>query len=110
MLFELVVFGMVIILYVFSCFVYIFSAADRAKSIKTKAVVNESPTDKLIRELREENARLLEKLKLAGGDPAALAAIAAEHGGDLPEQSGNKVDEAGMYGTSLDTYYLSFVS
>jgi len=28
--------------------------ADRAKSIKTKAVVNESPTDKLIRELREE--------------------------------------------------------
>ena len=32
--------------------------ADRAKSIKTKAVINESETDKLIRELREENARL----------------------------------------------------
>ncbi|PAA48056.1 hypothetical protein BOX15_Mlig019522g3 [Macrostomum lignano] len=42
--------------------------ADRAKSIKTKAVVNESPTDKLIRELREENARLLKLLK-SGGVP-----------------------------------------
>ena len=28
--------------------------ADRAKAIKTTATVNESPTDKLIRELREE--------------------------------------------------------
>ena len=27
--------------------------ADRAKTIKTRAVVNESPTEKLIRELRE---------------------------------------------------------
>lgn len=32
--------------------------ADRAKSIKTKAIVNESPTDKLIREMREEIKRL----------------------------------------------------
>lgn len=40
--------------------------ADRAKSIKTKAVVNESPTEKLIRELREENQRLLDQLKTAG--------------------------------------------
>jgi len=46
-------------------------AADRAKAIKTKAVVNESPTDKLIRELREENARLQELLK-KGGVPAAV--------------------------------------
>jgi len=28
--------------------------------------VNESPTDKLIRELREENARLMEMLKSGG--------------------------------------------
>lgn len=42
-------------------------AADRAKAIKTKAVVNESPTEKLIRELREENQKLLEQLKMAGG-------------------------------------------
>ena len=32
--------------------------ADRAKKIKNKAVVNENPIDKLIRELREENERL----------------------------------------------------
>lgn len=30
----------------------------RAKQIKNSAVVNENPTDKLIRELREENERL----------------------------------------------------
>uniref|UniRef100_A0A914ZNN9 Kinesin-like protein n=2 Tax=Parascaris univalens TaxID=6257 RepID=A0A914ZNN9_PARUN len=33
--------------------------ADRAKSIKTKAIVNESATERMIRELKEENARLL---------------------------------------------------
>ena len=33
-------------------------AADRAKQIKTKATINEDPTDKLIRELKEENDRL----------------------------------------------------
>ncbi|XP_069953210.1 kinesin-like protein KIF28 [Cherax quadricarinatus] len=32
--------------------------ADRAKQIKTKAVVNEDPTEKLLRELRDENERL----------------------------------------------------
>ena len=36
--------------------------ADRAKTIKTRAVVNESPTEKLIRELREE----IQRLKLQG--------------------------------------------
>lgn len=39
--------------------------ADRAKQIKTKAAVNESATDKLIRELREDNERL--KIMLEGG-------------------------------------------
>ena len=39
--------------------------ADRAKQIKTKATVNEDPTDKLIRELREQNEKL--KSQLAGG-------------------------------------------
>ena len=42
--------------------IYLYTA-DRAKSIKTRATVNESPTDKLIRELREENAKLLEMIK-----------------------------------------------
>lgn len=37
--------------------------ADRAKRIRTSAVVNETAADRLIRELREENARLQEMLK-----------------------------------------------
>jgi hypothetical protein len=40
--------------------------ADRAKAIKTVAIVNESPTDKLIRELREENKKLQELLTKGG--------------------------------------------
>jgi len=32
--------------------------ADRAKQIKNKAVVNEDPQDKLIRELKAENEKL----------------------------------------------------
>lgn len=41
--------------------------ADRAKSIKTQAVVNESATERMIRELREENSRLQEMIKRNGG-------------------------------------------
>eukprot|EP01135_Chromosphaera_perkinsii_P005304 Nk52_evm1s337 gene=Nk52_evmTU1s337 len=37
--------------------------ADRAKKIKNKAVVNEDPTDKIIRCLKEENAKLLKLLE-----------------------------------------------
>eukprot|EP00041_Stephanoeca_diplocostata_P034784 m.1203739 g.1203739 ORF g.1203739 m.1203739 type:complete len:1155 (-) comp24579_c0_seq15:3325-6789(-) len=44
--------------------------ADRAKQIKTKAAVNESATDKLIRELREDNERL--KSMLEGGSMEQL--------------------------------------
>ena len=54
----------------------------------------------MIRELREENARLLERLKQAQGDPAKLAAIAAEQNGeDVPpaESSAGKIDEAGLF-------------
>ena len=40
--------------------------ADQAKKIKLNAVVNESETDKLIRELRAENERL-QKMMAAGG-------------------------------------------
>ena len=40
--------------------------ADQVKQIKNAAIVNETPQDKLIRELREENDKL--KKKLAGGD------------------------------------------
>ena len=48
-------------------------SADRAKSIKTKAVINESETDKLIRELKEENAKLLEMLKNGNVNPNAMS-------------------------------------
>lgn len=40
-------------------------AADRAKQIKTKAIVNEDPTEALIRDLREQNEAL--KNMLAAG-------------------------------------------
>lgn len=43
---------------------YIFVLlADRAKQIKTSAKVNEDPTEKLIRELQEENEKLKEMLQ-----------------------------------------------
>ena len=45
--------------------------ADRAKAIKTTATINESPTDKLIRELREE----IEALR-KGGATAAVGGVA----------------------------------
>lgn len=45
--------------------------ADRAKKIKNKAVVNENPMDKLIRELRQENERL-KKMFESGGMPTDL--------------------------------------
>ena len=32
--------------------------ADRAKKIKNQAMINESPQDKIIRELKEENQKL----------------------------------------------------
>ena len=57
-----------VIIYIqkYSSFSWIaFYIADRAKQIKTKAVVNEDPTDKLIRELKEQNEKL--KAQLAGG-------------------------------------------
>lgn len=37
--------------------------ADQAKKIKNKAMVNENPTDKLIRELSEENEKLKQMLQ-----------------------------------------------
>ncbi|VDO18732.1 unnamed protein product [Heligmosomoides polygyrus] len=41
--------------------------ADRAKAIKTNAVVNENQTERVLRELREENERLQKQLKGGGG-------------------------------------------
>ncbi|EDO35613.1 predicted protein [Nematostella vectensis] len=50
--------------------------ADRAKKIKNKAVVNENPMDKLIRELKEENERL--KKSMEGGIPLSAAGMSPE--------------------------------
>ena len=58
---------------------FICRYADRAKKIKNKAVVNENPMDKLIRELKEENDRL--KKMMEGGDLSALLASAPAGGG-----------------------------
>ncbi len=44
---------------------FCFSKADRAKQIKTKATINEDPTEALIRELKEQNEKL--KSMLASG-------------------------------------------
>jgi len=48
--------------------------ADRAKQIKTKAMVNEDPTEKLIHDLKEENARLKKMLESGKIDPSMLQA------------------------------------
>ncbi len=45
--------------------------ANDAKKIKNKAVVNEDPQDKLIRELKAENDKLKKLLESGGGDPNA---------------------------------------
>lgn len=50
-------------------------SADRAKQIKTTAKVNEDPTEKLIRELKEENDKLMEMLKKAqNGEAVKMSA------------------------------------
>ncbi len=52
--------------------------ADRAKKIKNQACINESPQDKMIRELKDENKKLkqmLKKLASAGGETINLAEL-----------------------------------
>jgi hypothetical protein len=51
--------------------------ADRAKQIKNAAVINENPQDKLIRELKAENAKLKKELENAGG-PAQTVTVEDE--------------------------------
>ena len=51
--------------------------ADRAKQIKNAAVINENPQDKMIRELKAENARLKKELEAAGG-PAQTVSVPDE--------------------------------
>lgn len=44
----------------------IFSYADRAKNIKCNAVINEDPNNRLVRDLKDEVARLKELLRAQG--------------------------------------------
>jgi hypothetical protein len=54
--------------------------ADRAKKIKNNVTKNENPTDRIIRELKEENARLQKLLGTQGLDPSK--ALAGEGGAE----------------------------
>lgn len=57
--------------------------ADRAKKIQNKAVVNESPQERMIRELREENEKLKKILiQMAQGQPINFKELGV---GDLSE-------------------------
>ena len=64
--------------------------ADNAKKIKNLAVINESPSDRMIRELKAENLKLKEmliRLKTAasGGGPVDLEALGLANIGELIE-------------------------
>ena len=63
-------------------------SADRAKQIKTKATVNEDPTEALIRELKEQNEKL--KNQLASG-VVTDADIDVEEDDNL-SPAGNKIN------------------
>lgn len=56
--------------------------ADRAKTIKTRAVVNESPTEKLIRELREE----IQRLKLQAPSSISNVGMSDEERSEMERQ------------------------
>lgn len=57
-----------------------FSYADRAKNIKCNAVINEDPNNKLVRELKDEVARLKELLRAQGlGDILDSKSAATQH-------------------------------
>jgi len=68
--------------------------ADRAKQIKVVVEVQENPTDKLIRQLKEENDKLKKMMEAMGGDgfdPAAFAAAAG--GGDAAASAGTITED-----------------
>ena len=74
--------------------------ADRAKAIKTTATINESPSEKLIRELREENKKMMAMLKKAG--LAGSLRAAAEEGGEKEGAEGGSTEEGSGGGGSGD--------
>ena len=82
----------------------LYSIADRAKAIKTVATVNESPTEKLIRELREENKKLMEMLKKSGMVVAGLGeAEGGEEEGSEAGGGGSQASSAGKFSIHRET-------
>lgn len=68
--------------------------ADRAKQIKTTAKVNEDPTEKLIRELKEENEKLMEMLKKAqSGEAVKISADDDDDDDDESQKEGMSEEE-----------------
>lgn len=60
--------------------------ADRAKKIQNKAMINESPQEKMIRELREENEKLKKVLiQIAQGGPINLKELGVNDLSELVE-------------------------
>ena len=66
---------MIKIFIVISLYFDLFDTADRAKQIKTKAIVNEDPTEALIRELKEQNEKLKMQLQTGKVDTKDLIAM-----------------------------------
>lgn len=68
--------------------------ADRAKQIKTTAKVNEDPTEKLIRELKEENEKLMEMLKKSqAGEAVKMSADDDDDDDDDTQKEGMTEEE-----------------
>ncbi|KAL9968317.1 hypothetical protein ACROYT_G026678 [Oculina patagonica] len=67
--------------------------ADRAKQIKTTAKVNEDPTEKLIRELKEENDKLMEMLKKAQNGEAVKMSADDDDDDDDEQKEGMSEEE-----------------
>lgn len=75
--------------------------ADRAKKIKNKAVVNESPQDKLIRMLKEENERLKNELMKKGVASMGVQMSSGGAGGGTGVSMGVGGDGIGVGGTGV---------
>ena len=73
--------------------------ADRAKKIQNKAVINESPQDKLIRELKAENEQLKKLLReAAAGD----GKVNAQEFLDMMDHQEAQMDEMKNFDAKLE--------
>ena len=75
--------------------------ADRAKQIKTKATINEDPTEKLIRGLKEENEKLLKMLKAAQSGEVVTMKADDDDEDDDDDDDSKRMSEEGKYRRKL---------